>query len=247
MIAALRAPARRPLRPRQRPRRGAGVRDAVRRGVRLWLMLGEHMALLGTSRGEATTDPLTGLRNRRALVNDLDEQIVRRVAAAPAPAAALRPQRLQGLQRSSATSPAMRCSRAWAAPRRVGHNGRAYRLGGDEFCVLPRRRPPARRDRARLRPRRWSNTAKASRSPPPRSACHPRGGRQRSDAQRLADQRLYENKSGGRGNRPASTREGSCSKSSVNASPTFTSICTAWRASPARGLRAPSNLPAEEI
>ena len=36
-------------------------------GVRLWLTLGEHMTLLGTSRGEATTDPLTGLRNRRAL------------------------------------------------------------------------------------------------------------------------------------------------------------------------------------
>ena len=35
-------------------------------GVRLWLTLGEHMALLGTSRGEATTDPLTGLPNRRA-------------------------------------------------------------------------------------------------------------------------------------------------------------------------------------
>ena len=45
-------------------------------GVRLWLTLGEHMSMLGTSRDEATTDPLTGLGNRRALANDLDEHIV---------------------------------------------------------------------------------------------------------------------------------------------------------------------------
>ena len=45
-------------------------------GLRLWLTLGEHMTLLGTSRGEATTVPLTGLRNRRALLNDLDEQML---------------------------------------------------------------------------------------------------------------------------------------------------------------------------
>jgi Bacterial regulatory helix-turn-helix protein, lysR family len=31
-------------------------------GVRLWLTLGEHMTLLGTSRGEATTDPLRTVR-----------------------------------------------------------------------------------------------------------------------------------------------------------------------------------------
>ena len=36
-------------------------------GVRLWLTLGEHMSLLGTSRGEAHTDELTGLGNRRRL------------------------------------------------------------------------------------------------------------------------------------------------------------------------------------
>ena len=40
-------------------------------GVRLWLTLGEHMTMLGTSRGEANTDELTGLGNRRRLVNDL--------------------------------------------------------------------------------------------------------------------------------------------------------------------------------
>ena len=45
-------------------------------GLRLWLTLGEHMTLLGTSRGEATTDPLTGLRNRRALAHDLDELVI---------------------------------------------------------------------------------------------------------------------------------------------------------------------------
>ena len=38
----------------------------------------------------------------------------------------------------SATSPATRCSRAWArrSSAASGAHGRAYRLGGDEFCVL---------------------------------------------------------------------------------------------------------------
>ena len=40
-------------------------------GVRLWLTLGEHMSLLGTSRGEAHTDELTGLGNRRRFGEDL--------------------------------------------------------------------------------------------------------------------------------------------------------------------------------
>ena len=108
-------------------------------GVRLWLTLGEHMTLLGTSRGEATTDALTGLRNRRALAQRPGTSYVRRrLAAAPAAAAALRPQRLQGLQRH------LRPSGRRRAPHRLGRalaravdgRGHAYRMGGDEFCVL---------------------------------------------------------------------------------------------------------------
>ena len=107
-------------------------------GVRLWLLLGEHAALLGTSRGEATTDPLTGLPNRRALANDLDEQI-----------ADVSPQRplllllfdLNGFKTYNDTyghpaGDALLTRFGTALTRAVDGSGRAYRMGGDEFCVL---------------------------------------------------------------------------------------------------------------
>ena len=78
----------------------------------------------------------------------------------------LRPRRLQELQRHLRPPRRRRAARrAWAtrssaasAPRGV-----AYRLGGDEFCVLP---PPARARsaRARGRPPRCPSRARASRS-----------------------------------------------------------------------------------
>ena len=112
-------------------------------GVRLWLTLGEHMTLLGTSRGEATTDPLTGLRNRRRW-STTSPSWSSSLAGAPAAAGAVRPQRLQGLQRH--VRPPRRRRAADPARQRADARGRgrgrAYRIGGDEFCVLARRRRP---------------------------------------------------------------------------------------------------------
>jgi two-component system cell cycle response regulator len=107
-------------------------------GVRLWLTLGEHMTLLGTSRGEATTDPLTGLRNRRALANDLDEQMV---DASPQRPLLLLLFDLNGFKSYNDTyghpaGDALLTRLGTALTRAVDGRGHAYRMGGDEFCVL---------------------------------------------------------------------------------------------------------------
>jgi two-component system, cell cycle response regulator len=107
-------------------------------GLRLWLTLGEHMTLLGTSRGEATTDPLTGLRNRRALVNDLNEQVL---DASPQRPLLLLLFDLNGFKSYNDTyghpaGDALLTRLGNALTRAVAERGHAYRMGGDEFCVL---------------------------------------------------------------------------------------------------------------
>jgi two-component system cell cycle response regulator len=107
-------------------------------GMRLWLTLGEHMKLLGTSRGEATTDALTGLRNRRALVNDLDERVV---DASPQRPLLLLLFDLNGFKTYNDTyghpaGDALLSRLGHALARAVDGRGHAYRMGGDEFCVL---------------------------------------------------------------------------------------------------------------
>ena len=106
--------------------------------ARFALTFGEYLRMLGVSRAEATTDPLTGLANRRALMRDLPEAVER---ATPAEPRALLLFDLDGFKRYNDTfgHPAgdallMRLAenlRATVAPF-----GTAYRLGGDEFCVL---------------------------------------------------------------------------------------------------------------
>jgi diguanylate cyclase (GGDEF)-like protein len=107
-------------------------------GVRLWLTLGEHMSLLGTSRGEAQTDELTGLGNRRRFGEDL--------------AAGLRgvtPERplllmlfdLNGFKAYNDTyghpaGDALLARLGSSLSAAVESHGSAYRMGGDEFCVL---------------------------------------------------------------------------------------------------------------
>jgi diguanylate cyclase (GGDEF)-like protein len=107
-------------------------------GARLWLTLGEHMTLLGTSRGEATTDPLTGLRNRRALANDLDEHVIN---ATPQRPLLLLLFDLNGFKSYNDTyghpaGDALLTRLGAALTRAVDGRGHAYRVGGDEFCVL---------------------------------------------------------------------------------------------------------------
>jgi diguanylate cyclase (GGDEF)-like protein len=95
-----------------------------------------HGALLRASREEAITDGLTGLGNRRALLADLDEALTARRDAV------LGLFDLDGFKHyndsyghPSGDAVLSRLGRRLAqAAERAG--GRAYRMGGDEFCVL---------------------------------------------------------------------------------------------------------------
>ena len=104
--------------------------------VRLAMSDRENRELLEQVR----TDALTGLGNRgRHAGRPAEAMSPRRATSKPVAAAALRPQRLQALQRHLRPP---RRRRAAGPPRRgtagdaVGEDGTAYRIGGDEFCVL---------------------------------------------------------------------------------------------------------------
>jgi two-component system cell cycle response regulator len=112
--------------------------DAVER------LAGEKEVLLGVSRGEARTDALTSLRNRRALTAD--------PASAIADSSAVEELLLvmfdlDGFKQYNDTfghpagdAPLQRLGSRLAAAGTL-HAGSAYRIGGDEFCVLARCSP----------------------------------------------------------------------------------------------------------
>lgn len=106
--------------------------------TRLVFTLREHLRLVEFSRGEANTDALTGLGNRRSLMRDFEEAIDRARPEAPLALVLLD---LNGFKSYNDTfgHPAgdQLLARLGARfERAMGPLGSAYRLGGDEFCAL---------------------------------------------------------------------------------------------------------------
>ncbi len=106
--------------------------------VRSALVFAENQRVLARSRREALTDPLTGLGNRRSLMTDLEEGL--REASLERPVALVLFD-LDGFKEYNDLfgHPAgdgllVRLGER-LADAVTGH-GRAYRLGGDEFCVV---------------------------------------------------------------------------------------------------------------
>jgi diguanylate cyclase (GGDEF)-like protein len=113
--------------------RAISAREAVERLAR------ENESLLGISRVEARTDALTGLGNRRALASDLS----RAIADPPAEEELLLAIfDLDGFKQYNdsfghAAGDALLKRLGGRLARSAGkHRGSAYRMGGDEFCVL---------------------------------------------------------------------------------------------------------------
>jgi two-component system, cell cycle response regulator len=102
--------------------------------ARAGLALQENLTLVARSRAEASTDALTGLGNRRALLADLEHALVDGGEHTLA---------LFDLDGFKAYNDAFGHAAGDALLARLGAGlraavtpGRAYRLGGDEFCVL---------------------------------------------------------------------------------------------------------------
>jgi two-component system cell cycle response regulator len=110
--------------------------------ARAMLMLRENFALVRRSQREAMTDKLTDLPNRRALVEDLD-------AACRRGRHSLVFFDLDGFKdyNDAFGHPAGDALLRRLAPALAAVGGRAYRLGGDEFCLLV---PDALRDESPL-------------------------------------------------------------------------------------------------
>ena len=184
--------------------RGIGVVPAALVVLALLMLTG---SLLGLRRGQALlvraarTDALTGLRNRRALDEDLRAAARRAGPDRPLVVALFD---LNGFKAYNDTfgHPAgdvllARLGGALAAA--TADRGRAYRLGGDEFCVLAEIERSAVEalvaDAARALSEHGENFAV--------TAAHgvivlPDDTRDPADAMRLVDLRMYDQKAGGR-------------------------------------------------
>jgi diguanylate cyclase (GGDEF)-like protein len=106
--------------------------------ARATLTFGENVAMLRTSRGEALTDALTGLGNRRDLARTLDELLPEATPERPIVLALFD---LDGFKQYNDTfgHPAgdTLLVRLGANLRAFLHGrGRAFRMGGDEFCAI---------------------------------------------------------------------------------------------------------------
>jgi two-component system cell cycle response regulator len=106
--------------------------------ARATLTFGENVAMLRASRGEALTDALTGLGNRRALARTLDELLPQATPERPLVLALFD---LDGFKQYNDTfgHPAgdTLLVRIGANLRAFLHGrGRAFRMGGDEFCAI---------------------------------------------------------------------------------------------------------------
>jgi diguanylate cyclase (GGDEF)-like protein len=97
-----------------------------------------NLRMLEQSRLEARVDSLTGLRNRRSLMADLEHELPKATAARPQ---ALLLFDLDGFKTYNdtfghAAGDALLMRLGARLAEAVGERGNAYRLGGDEFCAL---------------------------------------------------------------------------------------------------------------
>jgi two-component system, cell cycle response regulator len=106
--------------------------------ARLALTVAEHRGLLRASRRDALTDGLTGLRNRRSLVRDVERRMAERADDTPLVLALFD---LDGFKHYNdtfghAAGDVLLARLAAAFRRTLDAHGDAYRVGGDEFCAL---------------------------------------------------------------------------------------------------------------
>ena len=112
--------------------------------VRMCMLFRQNVAMLVSSRQEALTDSLTGLGNRRRLMVDLSEEMDQATLLNPR---VLVLYDLDGFKQYNDTfghpaGDALLARLGSKLNATVAPYGRAYRMGGDEFCALVRAEGP---------------------------------------------------------------------------------------------------------
>jgi diguanylate cyclase (GGDEF)-like protein len=112
--------------------------------VRMALTFRENLDMLSRSRADALTDALTGLGNRRSLMTELERELERVSQADPRVLILFD---LDGFKRYNdvyghPAGDALLARLGGKLAAAVGPYGRAYRMGGDEFCALVRAERP---------------------------------------------------------------------------------------------------------
>jgi two-component system, cell cycle response regulator len=106
--------------------------------VRLAITLAENQRRLATSRREAHTDALTRLGNRRRLAHDLGEELEHALRDSQGALLLFDLDGFKGFNDrfGHPAGDALLARLGHALRHAIGEGARAYRLGGDEFCVL---------------------------------------------------------------------------------------------------------------
>jgi diguanylate cyclase (GGDEF)-like protein len=160
----------------------------------------DNERLLLASREEADTDALTTLPNRRALMRDLESQLAN---AGEEQQLAVALFDLDGFKQYNDTfghpaGDALLARLGGKLKRALEGSGRAYRMGGDEFCMLA---PVQENSGAAIAGR--AAAALSEKGDGFKIGCSygvailPRDGATPADALSAADQRMYERKAGG--------------------------------------------------
>jgi two-component system cell cycle response regulator len=179
-------------------------------GVRLWMAFRDNGVMLEASRREALTDTLTGLGNRRALTRDLERLLPESGDDAPLVLVIFD---LDGFKHYNdcyghPAGDELLVRLGAGLNRQVADHGRAYRMGGDEFCALLQPHAAAVQLVAAgaagaLRERGEGFDIGSSHG----YVVLPLETEDPAEALRLADQRMYADKHGGRASAGSQSRD----------------------------------------
>jgi two-component system, cell cycle response regulator len=178
--------------------------------ARMALTFAEHQGMLRRSRTEAMTDALTGLRNRRALMHDLEAEVG---AATPTEPRAVLLFDLDGFKQYNDTfghpaGDAMLARLGGLLGEAMAPYGRSYRLGGDEFCALVRPGSLGVDPLITIAEAALAESGEGFEVSATSGTCLvPSETSDASEALQLADRRMYARKGGGRASITRQTRD----------------------------------------
>jgi diguanylate cyclase (GGDEF)-like protein len=167
----------------------------------------EKLQLLSASRVEARTDPLTGIGNRRKLVDDLSARLD---AQTPAVLILLDLDGFKGYNDSFGhpAGDALLARLAKKLAAAVAGDGEVYRIGGDEFCVLGAVEPARREALAATAAEALQEHGEGFRITSAQgSVALPQEAEDVAEALRLVDGRMYDEKDGRRASAGRQSRD----------------------------------------